>query len=208
MSASNKCGHATPPPELTVATNVLCAISTTVGMHFPKSLSALLLSGILFVVGAGCAQPDVPTYDEVMLILRGISSSENPRGQLDDQSALEYARRFGFRGQVLDVAGDIGGDNAQVRQAVERIRSERNITALYGFSGGGYNARLIWAELNAPERNRIRKVVIVGSPGIEESHFAGSPEVIIKSDPPEGHLAGPKSLVESLAPDSSEGRRN
>jgi hypothetical protein len=29
-----------------------------------------------------------------MLILRGVASSEKPRGQLDDQAALEYARRL------------------------------------------------------------------------------------------------------------------
>jgi hypothetical protein len=163
---------------------------------------------MLLAVGLGCAQSNQQAHEEVMLILRGVSSSENPQGQLDEQSALEYAHRAGFRGEVLDVAGDTTGENPQVRQALERIRREKNIAALYGFSGGGYNARLIWAELNGPERSRIRKVVIVGSPGIEEAHFAGSPEVIIKSDPPEGHLAGPKSLLDDLGSDLSEGRRN
>jgi hypothetical protein len=38
------------------------------------------------------------TFDNVMLILRGVANAENPNGQLDDQSALEYARRVGFRG--------------------------------------------------------------------------------------------------------------
>jgi len=139
-----------------------------------------------------------------MLILRGVANSENPRGQLDDQSALEYARRVGFRGEVLDVAGG-GGDNGQVQQALARIRADNSIAALYGFSGGGYSARLIWAELSGSERGRIQKVVVVGSPGIEKAHFPGSREVIINSDPPEGHLAGPRSLLQSLE-GSSEGR--
>jgi len=177
-------------------------------MPFYKSLFVLVPCAILLVVGLGCAQSNQPAHEEVMLILRGLSSSANPQGQLDDQSALEYAHRVGFRGEVLDVAADTTGENAQVRQALERIRREKNIAALYGFSGGGYNARLIWAELSGPERNRIRKVVIVGSPGIEESHFAGSTEVIIKSDPPEGHLSGPKSLLGDLGSAISEGRRN
>jgi pimeloyl-ACP methyl ester carboxylesterase len=177
-------------------------------MQFHKSRSALFLIAILSVAGSGYAQSNQSGHEEVMLILRGVSSSENPQGQLDDQSALEYAHRVGFRGEVLDVPGDTGSENAQVCQALERIRRETSITALYGFSGGGYNARLIWAALNGPERNRIRKVVIVGSPGLEASNFAGSPEVIIKSDPPEGHLAGPKSLLESLGSDRSEGKRN
>src|SRR4051812_21943912 len=42
----------------------------------------------------------------VMLILRGIASAEAPRGQLDDDSALKYARRVGYRGEVLDVASN------------------------------------------------------------------------------------------------------
>jgi hypothetical protein len=140
-----------------------------------------------------------------MLILRGVANSENPDGQLDDQSALEYARRVGFRGEVLDVAGDSGGGNGQVQQALARIRADNGITALYGFSRGGYNARLIWAELSGPERARIQKEIVVGSPGIEKAHFPGSRAVIINSDPPEGHLAGPRSLLQSLE-GSSDGR--
>jgi hypothetical protein len=174
-------------------------------MQFGESRYAIILAATLLVVNVGCAQSDQSAHKEVMLILRGISSSEEPRGQLDDQSALEYARRVGFHGEVLDVAADTSGNNAQVPQALERIRREESITALYGFSGGGYNARLIWAELNAPERNRIRKVVILGSPRIEQGHFAGSPEVIIRLDPPEGHLAGPKSLLHGLGSTTSEG---
>ncbi len=101
-----------------------------------------------------------------MLILRGVGSSEKPHGQLDEQAALEYARRLGFRGEILDVAGSPGVNSTQVRMARERIRQDYTITAIYGFSGGGYNARLIWSELTRPERDRIRKIVVVGSPGV------------------------------------------
>ena len=133
-----------------------------------------------------------------MLILRGIASPENPRGQLDDQSALEYAQRVGFRGEVLDVAGDAGADSAQVRMALDRIRRDETVAAIYGFSGGGYNTRLIWSELTIEERGRIRTVVVIGSPGITNGDFTGGHDVIIKPDPPEGHMAGPKVLLESL----------
>jgi hypothetical protein len=114
---------------------------------------------------AGCSsQSERPVREQVsaepvMLILRGVESSEKPRGQLDDQAALEYARRLGFRGQALDVAGNPGLDSAQVQIARERIREDQSIKAIYGFSGGGYNARLIWAQMSTPERDRIRKVV-------------------------------------------------
>ena len=132
-----------------------------------------------------------------MLILRGIASAERPRGQLDDDSALEYARRLGYRGEVLDVAG---GSSEQASMALDRIRRDDKVTALYGFSGGGYNAKRVWTELNAAERARIGKVVVIGSPGVGKADFPGSAEVVVKQDPPAGHMAGPKVLLESLGP--------
>jgi hypothetical protein len=166
-------------------------------------LSAMLLSM------AGCSsQSERPVREQVsaepvMLILRGVASSEKPRGQLDDRAALEYAGLLGFRGQVLDVAGDPGINSGQVQIARERIREDQSIKAIYGFSGGGYNARIVWAQLSATERDRIRKVVVVGSPGVQASDFAGISDVVIKPDPPEGHMAGPKSLLESLRTETS-----
>jgi len=139
-----------------------------------------------------------PASEQVMLILRGIANDEYPDGALDDEAALEYARRQGFRGEVLDVAADHGARSIQVRMAIERIRRDEAVTAVYGFSGGGYNARTIWGHLSAVERERIQMVIVVGSPGVEESHFAGNPYVLIQPDPPEGHMAGPKALLESL----------
>ncbi len=65
-----------------------------------------------------------------MLILRGIASMDAPRGQLDDRSALEYARRLGYAGEVLDVAAN----PSQVEMAIERIRRDRWVKAIYGFS--------------------------------------------------------------------------
>src|SRR5690349_880503 len=81
-----------------------------------------------------------PPAGSVMLMLRGVANSEKPHGLLDDRTALEYARRVGFRGEVLDVAGNPGPNSAQVQLARERIREDQSITAIYGFSGGGYNA--------------------------------------------------------------------
>jgi hypothetical protein len=138
------------------------------------------------------------TSRPVMLILRGIANAENPRGRLDDESALEYARRLGFRGDVLDVAGDVGAGSPQVTMALERIRRDQTVAAIYGFSGGGYNTRLIWKALSAPERERIRKVIVIGSPKVARADFPGSSDVLIKADPPEGHMAGPKVLLDSL----------
>jgi len=134
----------------------------------------------------------------VMLILRGIANERFPRGQLDDRAALEYARRVGYRGEVLDVAGNTGANSEQVSLALARIRDDKQIAAIYGFSGGGYNVRAIWTQLTDEEKERIRKVVIIGSPGVGEADFPDVQEVIIKKDPPAGHLAGPKALLDEL----------
>ncbi len=63
---------------------------------------------------------------------------------------------------------------------------------------GGYNARRIWAELTAAERERIGKVIVVGSPGVTETDFPGASDVLIKRDPPAGHMAGPKVLLDAV----------
>jgi hypothetical protein len=178
-------------------------------MSFSKRVAALaVMATITTVVNSRAdfreSQPlgpeQQPISERVMLILRGVANAEQPRGALDEAAALEYARRIGFRGEVLDSAADYGAGSTQVRMALGRIRRDETVTAIYGFSGGGYNARQIWGQLNATERERIRKLVVVGSPGVEEWQFAGKPDVLIKLDPPEGHMAGPKALLEALDP--------
>jgi hypothetical protein len=164
-------------------------------------LATLLVAAVAVIFFVGYApfggSPGSRGPSEVMLILRGIASSEKPRGQLDDQSALEYARRLGYRGEVLDVAGNSGADSPQIKMALDRIRHDEKVTALYGFSGGGYNAPTIWTKLNDAQRQRIGKIVVIGSPGVTEADFPGSVDVLIKEDPPAGHMAGPKTLLES-----------
>jgi hypothetical protein len=165
-------------------------------------VTMLLLMQTLSFTPVGSWRSDDPPLEsapqEAMLILRGIASAARPRGQLDDKSALEYAYRLGYQGEVLDVAGNTGGNNPQVRMALDRIHRASDITAIYGFSGGGYNARKIWSQLTADERRRIRKIVVIGSPGVDEDDFPGAADVTIKRDPPAGHMAGPKVLLESL----------
>jgi hypothetical protein len=128
-----------------------------------------------------------------MLILRGVASENAPRGQLDDGAALTYARINGYSGEVLDVAADNG---PQVKMALERIRNDRRVNALYGFSGGGFNAVQVWNQLTPEEKQRIRKVVVVGAPGISKASFPGVADVTVKGDPPEGHMEGPRVLLE------------
>jgi hypothetical protein len=155
---------------------------------------AVAMAGFQLVPASGQRLPNA-----VMLILRGIASAEAPRGQLDDESALKYARRVGYHGEVLDVASNGSVDGAQVKMATERIRHDEKVRAIYGFSGGGYNARRIYARLSRAERQRIRKIVVVGAPGITKSDFPESADILIKDDPPAGHMAGPKALLDTLA---------
>jgi hypothetical protein len=170
-----------------------------------KYFSVFAVAAALLV---GCSTLSVPTIDppsseqgnsrQVMLILRGVANAENPRGQLDDEAALAYADRLGFKGEVLDIAGNTYPGSPQVENALARIRADPEIAAIYGFSGGGYNARLIWKQLEPPHQERIRRIVVIGSPGVAKSDFPGSAEVLIRADPPEGHMAGPRRLLESL----------
>jgi hypothetical protein len=136
-----------------------------------------------------------PGRNGVMLILRGIANEGHPRGQLDDRAALEYARRLGYRGEVLNVAGN---DSQQITMTLDRVKADREVTAIYGFSAGGYNTRKIWTRLGKQEKERIRKIVVLGAPGVSEGDFPDAGEVIVKQDPPAGHLAGPKALLEEL----------
>lgn len=126
-----------------------------------------------------------------MLILRGLGAGYAPRGLLDDQSALAYAREQGYAGEVLDVAGE----GPQVQMALARIRKGDDVTALYGFSRGGYNMPVIWSSLTPDERSRIHKIVIVGAPGITPAKFQGISDVVVQGDPPDGHMNGPKALL-------------
>jgi hypothetical protein len=169
-----------------------------VRMAIPAALFLTAAIAIAVVVSAYRPLDGHRTSGGVMLILRGIANAEHPRGQLDDDAAREYAQRLGYRGVVLDVAGDADGPQAKI--ALDRIRHDDQVTAIYGFSGGGYNARRVWSQLNAEQRRRIGKVVVIGSPGVHKSDFPGGADVLIKQDPPAGHMAGPRALLDSLDP--------
>src|SRR5262245_49589992 len=86
------------------------------------------------VVAGGSELQEGGPQSPVMLILRGIASPEYPRGQLDDESALEYARHIGYEGEVLDTAGDNKPESPQIKMAFERIRRDERVAAIYGFS--------------------------------------------------------------------------
>jgi hypothetical protein len=128
-----------------------------------------------------------------MLILRGI------RNLLDEPPAVEYARRRGYEGKVLDVSGEARPRSPQVVKALQVFRSDPDVEAFYGFSGGGYNLRHILASLAPQEKARIKLVVVLGSPKNPASLYKGSSwELVYRRDPPAGHMMGPKALLAEL----------
>ena len=73
--------------------------------------------------------------------------------------------------------------------ALQAIRSDHSIQAIYGFSGGGYNARHVLDLLTDDEKERIRLVVVLGAPGNAPGVYHGPWELVYRLDP--GHMDGP-----------------
>lgn len=143
-----------------------------------------------------------------MMILRGIAGTFGgkyyPRGALDETSALEYARRMGYQGFVLDMAGATGSNSEQVQAAMHLLALDKSIKAIYGFSGGGYNVRHVLDQLNDVEIQQIELVVVIGAPNNPPELYNGpedSWQLVYRTDPPEGHMAGPRKLLEELGPE-------
>lgn len=142
-----------------------------------------------------------------MLILRGISGTfPDPatgalrrwdHGALDEPSALAYAQLRGYEGQVLQVSGETGLGSQQTRATLVAFRGDTSVAALYGFSGGGYNVRWVIQSLTPDERKRIRLVVVLGAPKNDPSLYRGAWELVYRLDPPKGHMAGPRALLDS-----------
>jgi hypothetical protein len=142
-----------------------------------------------------------------MLILRGKAGNyggkEWPRGALDEPPALEYAQRRGYTGKVLDIAGVAVENSAQTRLALTEFRGDTDVSAIYGFSAGGYNVKHFLDSLTPVELRRLRLVVVLGAPENKpdkyDAHkYGGNWELVYRIDPPEGHMAGPKALLDSL----------
>src|SRR5208283_1635889 len=81
----------------------------------------------------------------------------------------------------------------QYNAAMDRI-AKGDITALYGFSAGGYNVNHIIRDMSSTFRSKLTLAVMVGSPGLSMSVYPGI-SYIIFANPPEGHLHGPQVLL-------------
>ena len=133
----------------------------------------------------------VPAYAEKMLILKGTSS------RLDVKSAEAYAIRLGYEPYVLNVSGETGPGNPQAMAALDIIRRDPSITAIYGFSGGGYNARRIFNSLSLEEKKRLKQIDVLGSPGVTKADFFGIRAVNIVPNSPKGHMDTPRWWLEN-----------
>ena len=88
----------------------------------------------------------------------------------------------------------IAESNCQDDRTSRAVRRDEAVTAIYGFSGGGYNARTIWGHLGAVERERIQMIIVLGAPGVEESDFAGNPTC--SSSPIRQRVTWPRHSIE------------
>ena len=143
-----------------------------------------------------------------MLILRGITNlkvwPQYPNGALDETSALQYASNRGYTGRVLNVSGETGDKSKQTNMALQEIQNDSSITALYGFSGGGYNVYHILNRLTQELRGRLELVVVIGVEASKLSADALNPkrynahwELVYRNDPPPPltHIDGPRALL-------------
>ena len=67
-----------------------------------------------------------------------------------------------------------------------------------GFSGGGYNVLHIINALAPAERARLRLVVVLGAPKNPSHLYKGPWELVYRTDPPRGHMDGPRTLLATL----------
>jgi hypothetical protein len=152
-----------------------------------------------------------------MLILRGNSGPNYPdesgkphnydKGALHEQAAVEYARRKGYQGIVLDISGDPDRSPGKTRAtspqtllALTTLAGDDSITGLYGFSGGGYNVWWILRVLDPKVLSRLKLVVVLGAPDrppseYEARNFGADWELVYRKDPPQGHMFGPEQLL-------------
>ena len=143
-----------------------------------------------------------------MLILRGITNlkfwPKYPNGALDEPPALQYASNRGYTGRVLNVSGETGDNSKQTKMAVQEFRHDSTITALYGFSGGGYNVYHILHQLTQDQRDRLELVVVLGveasklsADALNSHKYNAHWELVYRNDPPKplGHIDGPQYLL-------------
>jgi hypothetical protein len=126
----------------------------------------------------------------------------------------------GFTGEVLDISGNRGGSSRsrspQTIFALETFQRRDDITAFYGFSGGGYNIYWILQAASEPERRRLTWIAVLGAPETPKAKYeasaypGGSWQLVYQLDPPlsfapagkglkDAHMFGPEWLLSKTA---------
>lgn len=125
-----------------------------------------------------------------MLILKGIQY------KLDVKSAEEFAKVKGYEPYTLAQSGENYANNPQYLAALKAINADPKITAIYGFSGGGYNTRRIFKSLRADKKKQIKRIEILGSPNVTKGDFPNVEKVNIIPNSPRGHMDTPRWYLE------------
>jgi hypothetical protein len=108
---------------------------------------------------------------------------------------------------VLDVSGETGEHSPQTQRALHDFHSDSTITALYGFSGGGYNAYHILKRLTQEQLGRLELVVVIGvesnklsADALNANKYNAHWELVYRNDPPKPmtHIDGPRALLAGL----------
>lgn len=140
----------------------------------------------------GCKSVQIKrTMTEKMIILKGI------KNLLDVPSAVATAKKLNYEPIVLKSSGENYNNNPQFKEALETIRKDFEVSAIYGFSGGGYNTRKIYRALTEEEKKRIKRIVVLGSPGVTKENFKGVSIVDIVPNSPKGHMDTPRWWLEN-----------
>jgi hypothetical protein len=91
-----------------------------------------------------------------------------PDGALHWTAAEDFAKLKKYEPKILRIKGQPqNAKSPQTTAAVPLFKSDLQITALYGFSGGGYNVYWILQALAAENRaalDRMKLVVVLGAP--------------------------------------------
>ena len=134
---------------------------------------------------------ETPKDKGVLLYLPGMwSRYYGIKPEVVEGYVKEYATLKGYSFDHINISGDYR--TLQYHKALERIQ-KGDVTAVFGFSAGGYTINSLLPNLSKTLRDKIQLEVIVGSPGVNA--YPGIKEHVIMLNPPEGHLHGPEVLL-------------
>jgi hypothetical protein len=132
-----------------------------IGVKWPAFVQEALMPKMLILRGNSAPAGSYP--DET-----GNANVAWPIGALHVQAASDYARMRAYEPKVLDKPGQPQSEHSpQATAALKAFLEDDDVTAFYGFSGGGYNLKhvLDFLAKNNPETlHRIDLVVVIGSP--------------------------------------------